>query len=166
MSLAKAKAHLQKFNLENRIMEFNVSSATVDEAAIAINCKKEEIVKTLSFIVYDTPILIAVAGDSKIDNSKFKEEFKTKAKMIPFDNVEELIGHAVGGVCPFGINENVDVYLDNSLKRFNVVYPACGSSNSAVRLTLDELEKASNNKKWIDVCKDKAFFTTDKSENI
>ena len=153
MSLVKAKEYLTKYGLENKIMEFNVSSATVKEAAKAINCKEEKIVKTLSFIVNDIPILIAVAGDSKIDNSKFKSEFKTKAKMIPFDNVEELIGHAVGGVCPFGINENVEVYLDNSLKRFDIVYPACGSSNSAVKLTLDELEKASNCNKWIDVCK-------------
>lgn len=153
MSLVKAKEYLQKYGLEDKIMEFSVSSATVEEAAKAINCKEEEIVKTLSFIVEDKPILIAVAGDSKIDNSKFKSEFHTKAKMIPFENVEELIGHAVGGVCPFGINENVDVYLDNSLKRFTIVYPACGSSNSAVKLTLDELEKTSNYKKWIDVCK-------------
>ena len=98
-------------------------------------------------------MLIAVAGDSKIDNSKFKAEFQTKAKMIPYENVEGLIGHAVGGVCPFGINEDVEVYLDNSLKRFPTVYPACGSSNSAVKLSLDELEKTSNYKKWIDVCK-------------
>lgn len=153
MSLVKAKGYLQKYGLEDKIMEFSVSSATVEEAAKAINCKEEEIVKTLSFIVEDKPILIAVAGDSKIDNSKFKAEFHTKAKMIPFENVEELIGHAVGGVCPFGINENVDVYLDNSLKRFTIVYPACGSSNSAVKLTLEELEKTSNYKKWIDVCK-------------
>lgn len=153
MSLVTAKEYLKKYGLEDRIMEFNVSSATVEEAAKAINCKEEEIVKTLSFIVEDKPILIAVAGDSKIDNSKFKAEFHTKAKMIPFENVEELIGHAVGGVCPFGINENVDVYLDNSLKRFKIIYPACGSSSSAVKLTLDELEKTSNYKKWIDVCK-------------
>ena len=153
MSLVKAKEYLKKYGLENKIMEFDVSSATVKEAAKAINCKEGEIVKTLSFIVNDIPILIAVAGDSKIDNSKFKAEFQIKAKMIPFDNVEELIGHAVGGVCPFGINENVEVYLDNSLKRFAIVYPACGSSNSAVKLTLDELETASNYKKWIDVCK-------------
>ncbi len=153
MSLVKAREYLQKFGLENKIMEFDVSSATVEEAAKAINCKEEEIVKTLSFIVDDKPILVAVAGDSKIDNSKFKAEFDTKAKMIPFDSVEELIGHAVGGVCPFGINENVDVYLDNSLKRFEIIYPACGSSNSAVKLTLEELEKTSNYKKWIDVCK-------------
>ena len=153
MSLVKAKEYLQKFGLENKIMEFSVSSATVKEAAKAINCKEEEIVKTLSFILDDKPILVAVAGDSKIDNSKFKAEFHTKAKMIPYDSVEELVGHAVGGVCPFGVKENVDVYLDSSLKRFKIVYPACGSPNSAVKLTLDELEKTSNYKKWIDVCK-------------
>ena len=153
MSLEKAKEYLKKYGLEDKIMEFPVSSATVEEAAKAINCKEEEIVKTLSFIVDDKPILIAVAGDTKIDNSKYKAEFHTKAKMIPFDIVEKLIGHAIGGVCPFGVNENVDVYLDDSLKRFKIVYPACGSSNSAVKLTLDELEKTSNFKKWIDVCK-------------
>ena len=153
MSLVKAKEVLQKYGLEDRIMEFDVLSSTVKEAAKAINCKEEEIAKTLSFIVEDKPILIVVAGDSKIDNSKFKTEFKTKAKMIPIDNVEEMIGHAVGGVCPFGVNKNVDVYLDDSLKRFEIIYPACGSSNSAVKLTLDELEKTSNYRKWIDVCK-------------
>lgn len=153
MSLSKAKEYLQKYGLENKIMEFNVSSATVEEAAKAINCSEGEIVKTLSFIVDEKPILIAIAGDCKVDNSKFKEEFKTKAKMIPFENVEEMIGHAVGGVCPFGIKENVEVYLDKSLKRFVTVYPACGSSNSAVKLTLEELEKTSKYKKWIDICK-------------
>lgn len=153
MSFIKAKEHLQKFGLDNKVMEFTVSSATVAEAAQAINCKEEEIVKTLSFILDDKAILIAVAGDMKIDNSKFKEEFHTKAKMIPFENVEEMVGHAVGGVCPFGINDNVEVYLDESLKRFERVYPACGSSNSAVELTLEELEKTSNYLKWIDVCK-------------
>ncbi len=153
MSFLKAKKNLQKYGLENKIMEFTVSSATVKEAAKAIDCKEEEIAKTLSFIVSDHPILIVVAGDSKIDNSKFKREFHTKAKMIPFDQVENLIGHAVGGVCPFGVNEGVTVYLDDSLKRFEVIYPACGSANSAVKLTLDELEKASNYQKWVDVCK-------------
>ena len=153
MSFIKAKEHLQKFGLDNKVMEFTVSSATVAEAAQAINCKEEEIVKTLSFIVDDKAILIAVAGDMKIDNSKFKEEFHTKAKMIPFENVEEMVGHAVGGVCPFGINDNVEVYLDESLKRFERVYPACGSSNSAVELTLEELERTSEYLKWIDVCK-------------
>ena len=153
MSFLKAQENLQKYGLENKIMEFTVSSATVKEAAKAIDCKEEEIAKTLSFIVSDHPILIVVAGDSKIDNSKFKREFHTKAKMIPFDQVENLIGHAVGGVCPFGVNEGVTVYLDDSLKRFEVIYPACGSANSAVKLTLDELEKASNYQKWVDVCK-------------
>lgn len=153
MSFLKAKENLQKYGLENKIMEFTVSSATVKEAAKAIDCKEEEIAKTLSFIVSDHPILIVVAGDSKIDNSKFKREFHTKAKMIPFDQVENLIGHAVGGVCPFGVNEGVTVYLDDSLKRFEVIYPAYGSANSAVKLTLDELEKASNYQKWVDVCK-------------
>ena len=153
MSLLKAKEVLQRYGLEDRIMEFDVLSSTVKEAAKAINCKEEEIAKTLSFIVEDKPIIIVVVGDSKIDNSKFKTEFKTKAKMIPIDNVEEMIGHAVGGVCPFGVNKNVDVYLDDSLKRFEIIYPACGSSNSAVKLTLDELEKTSNYRKWIDVCK-------------
>lgn len=153
MSFLKAKENLQKYGLENKIMEFTVSSATVKEAAKAIDCKEEEIAKTLSFIVSYHPILIVVAGDSKIDNSKFKREFHTKAKMIPFDQVENLIGHAVGGVCPFGVNEGVTVYLDDSLKRFEVIYPACGSANSAVKLTLDELEKASNYQKWVDVCK-------------
>lgn len=153
MSFISAKEHLKKYGLENNIMEFNVSSATVSEAAKAINCKEQEIVKTLSFIVDDKLVLIAPSGDSKIDNHKFKEIFNTKAKMIPFDCVEELIGHAVGGVCPFGIKENIDVYLDSSLKRFATVYPACGSSNSAVKLTLNELKKASNYKKWIDVYK-------------
>ena len=151
MSLIEAKDYLKTFNLDHKIMEFDVSSATVEEAARVINCKKEEIAKTLSFIVDNKPILISVAGDCKIDNSKFKAEFGTKAKMIPFENVEELIGHAVGGVCPFGINKNVTVYLDESLKRLSTVYPACGSSNSVVKLTLEEFEKASNYKKWINV---------------
>lgn len=154
MSFIKAKEYLKKYGLETKIMEFNVSSATVIEAAKAINCQASEIAKTLSFIVDNKPILIVTSGNSKIDNSKFKTEFHTKATMIPFASVEELIGHAVGGVCPFGINENVNVYLDISLKKFPIVYPACGSQNSAVKLTLTELEKVSNYKKWIDVCKD------------
>jgi len=154
MSLEKVKKHLQKYGLENRIMEFSVSSATVKEAAEALSCKEEEIAKTLSFVVNDEPILIVVAGDKKIDNSKYKAEFHAKAKMIPFEDVEKTIGHEVGGVCPFGINENVTVYLDVSLKRFTSIYPACGSHNSAINLTIEELEKTSNYKAWIDVCKD------------
>jgi len=154
MSFVKAKEHLEKYGLENKIMEFEVSSATVKEAAEAINCKEDEIAKTLSFIVDDKPILIVVAGASKVDNGKYKKEFQTKAKMISFEDVEKNIGHSVGGVCPFGINEDVEVYLDNSLKKFEIIYPACGSSNSAVKLTIEELEKASEFKKWVDVCKD------------
>lgn len=153
MSLARAKAHLLKYGLDNRVMEFGVSSATVLEAAMAIGCKEEEIAKTLSFIVDNKPILIVVAGDCKIDNGKYKAEFSTKAKMIPFEDVERLIGHAVGGVCPFGINDDTIVYLDCSLKRFEYVYPACGSSNSAIKLSIAELEKTSGYKEWIDVCK-------------
>ena len=153
MSFIKAKEHLKKYGYENKIMEFEVSSATVKEAALALNCDEDEIAKTLSFIVNDKPILIVVSGSSKTDNSKYKQEFKTKAKMIPFDEVEEKIGHRPGGVCPFGMNNEIDVYLDVSLKEHEIVYPACGSSNSAVKLTIDELEKSSMFKKWIDVSK-------------
>ena len=153
MSFIKAKEHLKKYGYENKIMEFEVSSATVKEAALALNCDEDEIAKTLSFIVDDKPILIVVSGSSKIDNSKYKQEFKTKAKMISFDEVENMIGHAAGGVCPFGINNEIDVYLDVSLKEHEIVYPACGSSNSAVKLTIDELEKSSMFEKWIDVSK-------------
>ncbi len=153
MSIEKVREYLKKFGLDNKIMEFDVSSATVKEAAIALNCKEQEIAKTLSFIVNDRPVLIVTAGDSKVDNSKFKTKFNVKAKMIPFDDVERLVGYAVGGVCPFGVNEDVDVFLDESLKRFDTVYPACGSSNSAIKLSIEELEKASNYKEWIDVCK-------------
>ncbi len=154
MSLERAKEYLSKYGLEDRIMEFPVSSATVEEAAKVLNCKEEDIVKTLSFIVNDKPILIAVSGNMKIDNKKFKEEFHIKAKMIPFDDVERLTGHAVGGVCPFGVNDDVDIYLDESLKKLDVVYPASGSSNSAARLTVDELEKVTDCVKWVDVCKE------------
>lgn len=153
MSLIRAKEYLKKFELDDKVMEFPVSSATVEEAAKAINCEEKEIAKSLSFLVEDKPILIIVAGDCKIDNSKYKAEFSTKAKMIPFEKVEELIGHAVGGVCPFGVNDNVDIYLDESLKRLKIVYPACGSSNSAIKLKVEELEKIVNYKKWVDVCK-------------
>ena len=153
MSIEKVREYLKKFGLDNKIMEFDVSSATVKEAAIALNCKEQEIAKTLSFIVNDRPVLVVTAGDSKVDNSKFKTKFNVKAKMIPFDDVERLVGYAVGGVCPFGVNEDVDVFLDESLKRFDTVYPACGSSNSAIKLSIEELEKASNYKEWIDVCK-------------
>ena len=153
MAFLKAKEHLEKYGLGDRIMEFSVSSATVKDAALALGCDEKEIAKTLSFIVNDKPILIVTSGDSKIDNKKYKECFSVKSKMISYDEVDRLIGHEVGGVCPFGVNGDIDVYLDDSLKRFEIVYPACGSSNSAVKLSLSELEIASNNKRWIDVCK-------------
>lgn len=156
MSLEKAKAHLHKYNMEDRVMEFPVSSATVKEAAEALGCEEAEIAKTMSFLVGEQPILIVTAGDQKIDNAKFKAYFHMKAKMIPHDEVEPLIGHEVGGVCPFGTHTNVKVYLDVSMRRLATVYPACGSHNSAIGLSIEELEQASEYEKWIDVCKDVA----------
>ncbi len=153
MSIEKVKKHFEKYGIENRILEFDVSSATVELAAAALGCLPEKIAKTLSFSVADTPILIVAAGDAKVDNAKFKSKFGVKAKMLPADTVETLIGHSVGGVCPFGINNGVRVFLDESLKRFETVFPACGSSNSAIELSIPELEKYSGYEEWIDVCK-------------
>ena len=153
MAFEKAKTHLEKYGFGDRIMEFDVSSATVALAAQAIGCEEAEIAKSLSFVVDGKPVLVVAAGDAKVDNAKFKAEFHTKAKMLAFDEVENLVGHAVGGVCPFGINDGVAVYLDVSLQKLQNIYPACGSSNSAVRLNREELEKASGYKKWVDVCK-------------
>ena len=153
MSIEKAREYLKTYGLDTQIMEFPVSSATVAEAAKALSCEEKEIAKTLSFIVEGKPILIVTAGDAKIDNSKYKAEFHTKAKMIPFEQVEALIGHAVGGVCPFGANEDATVYLDESLKRLDFIYPACGSANSAIKLTVEMLENITDHQKWIDVCK-------------
>ncbi len=134
-------------------MEFDTSSATVELASQAIECEPKAIAKTLSFLVNASPILIVAAGDVKVDNSKYKQQFGVKAKMIDKEQVEELIGHAVGGVCPFAINEGVKIYLDDSLKKLDTIYPACGSSNSAIKLTLHELEQVTNYLEWIDVCK-------------
>ena len=153
MSLQNVKKYLKKYKIDNRIIELETSSATVKEAAESLGAEECRIAKTLSFIIDDKPILIVAAGDAKIDNSKYKSQFHTKAKMIPSTEVNLLIGHNVGGVCPFAIKENVIVYLDESLKRFETVYPACGSSNSAIELTILELEKYSNYTSWIDVCK-------------
>lgn len=153
MSIEKARAYLSKFGLEKKILEFPVSSATVELAAVAVGCEPARICKTLSFWVHDQAILILAAGDAKIDNHKYKEAFGTKAKMLRFEEVESTIGHAVGGVCPFGINEGVDVYLDKSLQRFTTVFPACGSDNSAIEMTMADLEKYSGYKAWIDVSK-------------
>ena len=154
MAIDKVKEYFKQYNMENRIQEFDVSSATVELAAEALGCEGKRIAKTLSFLVDDKAILIVAAGDAKIDNSKYKANFSCKAKMLSYDQVEEMIGHAVGGVCPFAINENVIVYLDESLKRFETVFPACGSSNSAIELTIAELEKHSDATGWVDVCKD------------
>lgn len=153
MSFIKAKEHLEKYNLKERIIEFDVSSATVKKAAEVLGCDEARIAKSLGFVVNDRVVLVIAAGDKKIDNAKYKKEFGVKAKMVPSEEVESKIGHEVGGVCPFGINENVEVYLDISLKEYDIMYPACGSHNSAVKLTIDELEKTSRYLKWVDVCK-------------
>lgn len=153
MSLDRARAHLERFGLADRIQLFDVSSATVELAAQAVGCAPAHIAKTLSFLTPDGPVLILAAGDAKIDNSRYKAQFHTKAKMIGRDEVESLIGHGVGGVCPFGINEGIPVWLDESLRRFDVVYPAAGTANSAVKLHLDELERVSQAQGWVDVCK-------------
>lgn len=153
MAINKVREYFKKYKIDNRILEFDVSSATVELAAKALGCEPAHIAKSLSFDVNGNTILIITAGDMKIDNSKYKAEFNTKAKMLKFEEVEPRVGHAVGGVCPFAINDDVKVYLDESLKQFEYVYPACGSSNSAIKLTIDELEKYSNYIKWVDVTK-------------
>ncbi len=153
MSIEKVKEYFKRFNIADKIQEFETSSATVELAAKALSCEEKRIAKSLSFKVNDNPILIVTAGDSRIDNKKFKERFQTKAKMLSPDEVESLIGHKIGGVCPFAVNENVKIYLDDSLKRFSTVFPACGSSNSAIELAIDELEKYSNSTEWVSVCK-------------
>ncbi|MBQ7126529.1 YbaK/EbsC family protein [bacterium] len=153
MSFENVKNYFKKFNIDNKIQELELSSATVELAAKALDCHPQRIAKTLSFKIDEQPILIVCAGDAKIDNSKYKAFFQKKAKMLSPEEVKNLIGHEIGGVCPFATNNNVEIYLDNSLKRFNTVYPACGSSNSAIELTICELEKYSDYKEWIDVCK-------------
>lgn len=153
MSIEKVKKYFAEFGMEERILEFPVSSATVELAAQALNCEPCRIAKTLSFNVNGEPILIAAAGDAKVDNAKYKARFGVKAKMLSHDEAAEKIGHAVGGVCPFAVNEGVEVYLDESMKRFETVFPAAGSSNSAIELTIPELEKYSRFKAWVDVCK-------------
>lgn len=153
MSMERARAHLAAFGVAERIQEFDVSSATVDLAAQALGVEGARIAKTLSFKLDSGCILVVAAGDARIDNHKFKEQFHKKATMPSPDEVLEQIGHPVGGVCPFGINAGVDVYLDESLKRFVTVFPAAGTANSAIELTIDELYRFSGAKCWIDVCK-------------
>lgn len=153
MSLAAVRSYFGRFNMEDKILELEQSSATVELAAAAIGCEPARIAKTMSFLVEEEPVLIVVAGDAKVDNRLFKEQFHTKARMIPFEEVEAYIGHAPGGVCPFAVKDDVTVYLDVSLKRFETVYPAAGSGNSAIELDMRQLEKYALSKGWIDVCK-------------
>ncbi|MBQ2725797.1 MAG: YbaK/EbsC family protein [Clostridia bacterium] len=152
MSIEKVRAYFRQLGMEERVMEFDVSSATVELAAQALNCEPCRIAKTLSFKIGEDPILIVTAGDVKTDNRKYKDTFGVKAKMLTHEEAAELIGHAVGGVCPFAVNDGVKVYLDESLKRFETVFPACGSSNSAIELTIAELETYAKPEKWVDVC--------------
>lgn len=153
MAIERVREYFRQYGMEERIIELEESSATVELAAQALGCEPARIAKSLSFIVDEKPILIISAGDVKIDNSKYKVHFGTKAKMLTPQQAETMIGHAVGGVCPFGINEGVTVYLDESLKRFITVYPACGSGNSAIELTIPEMEQYSGYTEWVDVCK-------------
>lgn len=153
MAIERVREYFRKYGMEERIQEFDVSSATVELAAQALHCEPQRIAKTLSFQVEGRVVLIVAAGDAKIDNHKYKAQFATKAKMLAPEEAEALIGHAVGGVCPFAVNEGVEVYLDQSLKRFDTVFPACGSANSAIELTIPELETCSGYVEWVDVCK-------------
>ncbi len=153
MAIEKVRAFLAQFGMENRILESKESSATVALAAVAFGTEERRIAKTLSFLLGDRAILVVAAGDAKISNQKFRAQFAAKAKMLTPQQVHDMVGHDVGGVCPFAINDGVEVYLDTSLRRFATVFPACGSSNSAIELTLPELEQLSGSKVWIDVCR-------------
>lgn len=153
MAIERVKEYFKQYGMENRIIELKESSATVELAAQALGCEPARIAKSLSFMVDGKAILVISAGDVKVDNAKYKAEFGAKAKMLTAEEVETMVGHAVGGVCPFGINEGVTVYLDESLKRFHTVFPACGSGNSAIELTIPEMEQYSGYDKWVDVCK-------------
>lgn len=153
MAIEKVMEYFEKLGVADKIKQFDVSSATVELAAKALGCEGARIAKTLSFLVDGSAVLIVTAGDMRIDNHKFKEFFHAKAKMLTPAEVDELIGHSVGGVCPFAVNDGCKVYLDESLKRFDIVYPAAGNAASAVELSPEELEKYSNSLGWIDVCK-------------
>ena len=154
MSIEKVRAYFQGFGIAERIMEFPVSSATVELAAQALGVEGARIAKSMSFKIGEEPIIIVMAGDARVDNAKYKAQFHTKAKMLTHEEAHELIGHDVGGVCSFALPENVKTYLDVSLKRFATVFPAAGSSNSAIEFTCEELERYSSNfVEWVDVCK-------------
>lgn len=154
MAIEKVQEYFRAFGMEERIIVTKESSATVELAAQAVGVEPARIAKSLTFKVQEKPVMVVAAGDARVDNKKYKTFFGVKAKMLTAEEVLEFIGHAVGGVCPFAIPENVDVYLDESMKRFETVFPACGSGNSAIELTLEELEKYSGSKGWINVCKD------------
>lgn len=154
MAIDQVRTYFRELGYEHRIIEFDVSSATVDLAAEALKTEGKRIAKTLAFRYFDQTLLIVTAGDAKIDNGKFKSKFNLKARMLDYQETEEKVGHAVGGVCPFAVNENCVVVLDESLKRFETVYPACGSASSAIELNLNELEKLSKSTQWVDVCKE------------
>ena len=153
MAIEKVKAYFRQLGMDGRVLEFDVSSATVELAAQALNCEPCRIAKSLSFLVDGAAVLVVAAGDARVDNAKFKAKFHVKARMLSPADTEAMIGHAVGGVCPCAVNDGVKGYLDESLKRFATVFPACGSSNSAIELTLPELERYSNYAEWVDVCK-------------
>lgn len=153
MAIEKVIEYFRSFGAEDKIKQFAVSSATVELAAQALGCEGARIAKTMSFLVDSHAVLVVTAGDMRIDNAKFKAFFHTKAKMLTPEQVDELIGHSIGGVCPFAVNEGCEVFLDVSLKRFEIVYPAAGNAASAVELTIPELEKYSCYKEWCDVCK-------------
>lgn len=153
MAIEKVREYFADCGMADRILEFDSSSATVELAAQALSCEPRRIAKSLSFMVGEEPILVVTAGDAKVDNVKYKAKFGKKAKMLTPDEVVQFIGHAIGGVCPFAVNDGVTVYLDESLKRFSTVFPACGSSNSAIELTIPELEEHSGFTEWVDVCK-------------
>ena len=155
MSAIKVKEYLKKYNMDKRIVTFDTPSATVKEAADNLHCEEKRIAKTLSFTTKNGYILIVMAGDVKIDNKKYRDEFKEKAHMLPNDIVEEVTGYPVGGVCPFAINEEIKIYLDVSLKRFETVFPACGSNHNAIEISLEELEEVVPYVNWVDVCKEK-----------
>ena len=154
MAIDKVREYFKQFGIEDRILEFPVSSATVELAAVAVGTKPERIAKSMSFMLDDGPIVVVMAGDARVDNRKFKDTFHKKAKMLTFEEAENLVGHAPGGVCSFAVNDGVKCYLDESLRRFTTVFPACGSSNSAIEFTCEELEKYScPPASWVDVCK-------------
>lgn len=164
MSVIKAREHLKKWGLDRNLVETGTSTATVELAAETLGCIPARIAKTLSFKITDRILLIVTAGDAKVHNGKYKAEFGSKAKMLVFEEVEDKIGHAVGGVCPFGVNEGVEVYLDESLKRFETVFPACGSESSMIELSIPQLEICSEFRKWVDVCK--GWYDESKKESI